>query len=319
MAFLGYHPCYEKDLNFTAIISALVGMIAVIFFWWKTKRSSKACTPQPPGPRGLPLIGYLPFLGNDLHKSFTELAGVYGPVYKLWLGNKLFVVVSSPSLAKEVVRDNDMIFANRDAPIASLVSTYGGNDIAGADYGPNWRKLRKIFVGKMMSNASLDDCYSLRKQEFKNTIRDVYNNNIGKPIDIGELSISTLINVIQNMLWGGVLELGEKGTNVGAGLKNKLAELMVLVATPNISDFFPVLSRFDIQRIERRTMKIFHWFDNIVNCAIEQYRNKVSVKGAAGDTEGKKDFLQFLLELQENEDSASSISIMQIKALIQVV
>ena len=176
-------------------------------------------------------------------------------------------------LVKQVVYDQDLTFSNRSPSIAGLVTTYGSNDIALSNYGPEWRKLRKLFVGKLMSNTSLDACYALRKQEVKNTIRDLYNsdrdnigNGSGKPIDIGELSISILVCVMKNMLWGEVLELREKGiTNLGAELKIKFAELMMLLGTPNISDIFPVLSWLDIQGIERRAKKISLWFDNIIN------------------------------------------------------
>ena len=254
--------------NVSAIIACLIAILAVVYFVWTRKTNAKL----PPGPRGLPVIGYLPFLGTtDLHKTFTELAGVYGPIFKLWLGNKLCVVVSSPSLVKQVVHDQDITFANRDPPIAGLVASFGGNDILFSNYGPEWRKLRKLFVGKLMSNASLDACYALRKQEVKNIIRDLYNNNktgIDKPIDVGEFSISTFVCVIQNMLWGEALELREKEiSNLGAELKFKLAELVVLMGTPNISDIILVLSWLDIQGIEKRTKMISLWFENFIDSA----------------------------------------------------
>ena len=230
-------------------------------------------------------------------------------------------------LVKQVVYDQDLTFSNRSPSIAGLVTTYGSNDIALSNYGPEWRKLRKLFVGKLMSNTSLDACYALRKQEVKNTIRDLYNNDnkIGKPIDIGELSISTLVCVIQNMLWGEALEIREEGiTNLGAELKIKLAELMVLAGTPNISDVFPMLSWLDIQGIERRAKKISLWLDNVINSTVEQHRNKeltVEGKERGGENfEGSrnKNFWQLLLELQENEDGSSSISMNQFKAVLVV-
>ncbi|KAJ0083126.1 hypothetical protein Patl1_11935 [Pistacia atlantica] len=295
-------------MDFMAILTSLVGMLAVIWLSWKVKKSRNINATLPPGPCGLPLVGYLPFLGTHLHRKFTELGEVYGPIYKLWLGNKLCVVVSSPSLVKEVVRDNDIVFANRDTSIAARAITYDANDIGWCPYGAEWRKLRKIFVGKMMSNASIDACYTLRKREIKNTIRDVYRNRIGKTVDIGELSTATSINVVQNMLWGASFELGQKGTNLGVELRKMLAELMVLLGTPNLSDIFPVLSWLDIQGIERKTKHILSWFEKIVYSAIEQRTNMVN--------DEQKDFLQFLLDLKEHEDRESSITIIQLKALL---
>ncbi|XP_031254714.1 geraniol 8-hydroxylase-like [Pistacia vera] len=295
-------------MDFMAILTSLVGMLAVIWLSWKVKKSRNINATLPPGPCGLPLVGYLPFLGTHLHRKFTELGEVYGPIYKLWLGNKFCVVVSSPSLVKEVVRDNDIVFANRDTSIAARAITYDANDIGWCPYGAKWRKLRKIFVGKMMSNASIDACYTLRKREIKNTIRDVYCNRIGKTVDIGELSTATSINVVQNMLWGASFELGQKGTNLGVELRKMLAELMVLLGTPNLSDIFPVLSWLDIQGIERKTKHILSWLEKIVYSAIEQRTNMVN--------DEQKDFLQFLLELKEHEDREKSITMIQLKALV---
>lgn len=127
----------DASSNETAFITCLVAVLAVVYFAWNVNKSSRANAKLPPGPRGLPVIGYLPFIGTtELHKTFTELSAVYGPIFKLWFGNKLCVVVSSPSFVKQVVRDQDITFSNRSPSIAGLVTTYGGSDIALSNYGP---------------------------------------------------------------------------------------------------------------------------------------------------------------------------------------
>ncbi|KAK9984584.1 hypothetical protein SO802_034109 [Lithocarpus litseifolius] len=83
----------DKDELSRANLTALVTIFAVlVWFLWAAKKSRKP--PLPPGPRGLPLLEYLPFLGTNLHRKFDQLAGVYGPIYKVWLGQKLCVVIS---------------------------------------------------------------------------------------------------------------------------------------------------------------------------------------------------------------------------------
>ncbi|CAL5355984.1 unnamed protein product [Camellia sinensis] len=94
--------------EFALAILTLSILILPPFWYLRTFTNSRNQTteaPLPPGPRGLPVLGYLPFLGTNLHHSFSHLAHHYGPVFKLWLGNKLYVVITSPSLAKQVVRD----------------------------------------------------------------------------------------------------------------------------------------------------------------------------------------------------------------------
>ncbi|KAK9984581.1 hypothetical protein SO802_034106 [Lithocarpus litseifolius] len=222
----------DKDELSRANLTALVSIFAVDVAKWmgrvgfgSAKKSRKP--PLPLGPRGLPLLGYLPFLGTNLHRKFEELAGVYGPIYKVWLGHKLCVVVSSPSLVKEVVRDQDTIFANRDPLIVAIVATYGGVDIAFSSYGPEWKKLRKIFMREILSNANLDSSYTLRREEVKKSIRNVYDK-IGTPIDLGVLVFVTGVNAVMNMVWGDLLQ-GEEGTKIGADGANGKTKCLGLI------------------------------------------------------------------------------------------
>ena len=136
-SFSKYCSGHEKHGLVTAILVLSLTAFAAAF--WKRSRAG-----LPPGPRGLPLVGYLPFLGKELHREFERLARVYGPICSLWLGNKLCVVVSSPELVKEVVRDQDTVFANRDVTISAAIASYGANNIAFGSYDQQWKKLRKV-------------------------------------------------------------------------------------------------------------------------------------------------------------------------------
>ncbi|KAL0296151.1 UNVERIFIED_CONTAM: Premnaspirodiene oxygenase [Sesamum radiatum] len=176
-------------------------LASVLWYSWIFKKSRKGTTPCPPGPRGLPILGYLPFLQLNLHHQFAELAKKYGPIYKLQLGSQHSIVISSPALIKEVVRDQDTIFANRNPPIAAIIIT-GGVDIIWTPYGRHWRDMRKLCVCEMLSNNNLQASYALRKEEVAKVVRDV-NMKISKPIEIGELVFLTELNVILSLLWGG--------------------------------------------------------------------------------------------------------------------
>ncbi|XP_022737194.1 cytochrome P450 84A4-like [Durio zibethinus] len=138
----------------------------------ETGRSGKV--KQLPGPRGLPLVVYLLILGRNTHRTLMELAKIYGhPIYKLSLGQRQCVIISSPYLAKEVVHDQDIVFANRNPTIAALAFSFGGKDIAFSPYGPGQRMLCRIFVQEMQSKANLDAFYALRQNEVKKSVRDV--------------------------------------------------------------------------------------------------------------------------------------------------
>lgn len=128
---------------------------------------------------------------------FTNTA----PVYKLWLGSKLHVIITSPLLLKQVVRDHDSVFANRDPPITALVAT-GGLNIAWSSNGPYWRDMRKLFAREMLSNNNLQASYVLRKQEVRRLVRKLNDK-------IGELIFLTELNVILSLLWVGKMDEDE--------------------------------------------------------------------------------------------------------------
>ncbi|XP_030469320.2 flavonoid 3'-monooxygenase CYP75B137-like [Syzygium oleosum] len=294
-----------------AAMTLLVIAIAALSFFYLFRRRKIGTAQLPPGPRGVPFLGYLPFLGTDLHQKFAELAKNYGPIYKLQLGSKLYVVVSSPSLAKEIVRDQDRTFANRDPNIAATIMSYGGRDIVFSSQGPYWRNLRKMFVRQIMSNASLNACYNLRRQEVRKALSDLYRKP-GMPVDVGELALLILINAVMAMLWGGTLKK-EKHEALGAEFRKVVAKFMVLLGSPNVSDFFPALAWLDLQGVERDVKRVHQWIDDfiqsVIDCATTAGRTNELFEQKEEEpksNEQQKDFLQIFLDMEMDlEDNQS--------------
>ncbi|KAJ6962629.1 flavonoid 3'-monooxygenase CYP75B137-like [Populus alba x Populus x berolinensis] len=296
----------------TSTVVTLLALFAIIWYAWRRAGSKKGRPSLPPGPRGLPLIGNLASLDPDLHTYFAGLARTYGPILKLQLGHKLGIIVSSPNLAREVLKDHDITFANRDVPDVARIAAYGGSDIAWSPYGPEWRMLRKVCVLKMLSNSTLDSVYELRRREVRNIISYIY----GKPgslINVGEQTFLTILNVVTSMLWGGTVP-GEERGRLGAEFRRVVADMTELLGAPNISDFFPALARFDLQGLVKKMSGLAPKFDQIFDRMIE----KQSSVDALGDRAGasSKDFLQFLLKVKDEGDVKTPLTMTQIKALL---
>ncbi|KAI3938919.1 hypothetical protein MKW92_035981 [Papaver armeniacum] len=273
-----------------SIILAMASAVIVISCWYSfgngmSKRNGEQ--QYPPGPRGLPLIGSLLSCGSDLHTYFGKLAEAYGPVIKVRMDSKIYVT-------------NDSILANRDTPIAALVSSYGGSDIAWSPSNSEWRKLRKVLAHELLSKKSLESCYDLRREEIRKTV-EIYKLKISTPINCGEEVFVTILNVITGMLWGGTV----------------IVELNTLVGKPNVSDFFPVLRCFDIQGIERKATALSVWLDCKIDLVID-HKEKLKDKDqfqSCQSNENRKDFVQLLLELMEQKDAERQITRTQLKAL----
>ena len=136
--------------------------------------SSQSTNNLPPGPLRLPIIGNLHQLvgKNSLpHHRLAELAGIYGPVMYLRLGEVPTVVVSSADVAREVMRTHDAVFCSR--PSINLMAEhvfYGRTDIGFAPYGEYWRQVRKIAMMELFTAKRVQSFRPIREEEVANLV-----------------------------------------------------------------------------------------------------------------------------------------------------
>ncbi|PAA71198.1 hypothetical protein BOX15_Mlig026066g1, partial [Macrostomum lignano] len=94
---------YKKAIA-TAAIPAALG--AYVLYYWRQGRD------LPPGPVGLPLIGRLPWTDpKNLHLTMQKVAEKYGDITSFYLGSRLFIVLNSYPMMKEMLDDYN--FAGR--------------------------------------------------------------------------------------------------------------------------------------------------------------------------------------------------------------
>ncbi|XP_071687038.1 geraniol 8-hydroxylase-like [Rutidosis leptorrhynchoides] len=287
---------------------------ALIFMWYKWMQyynRNSPIRPLPPGLYGLPIVGYLPFLSSNVHEVFASIAHKYGPVFSLRLGSKLHVVVTSVDVAKVIVREQDHTFANRSPPVTARILAYGVEDIVWSNNTRHWRNMRKLLVSEVLSNTSLNASQIFRKREVRKMVNEVYTK-LGDEIDINKLAFDTELNVVTSLLWGSS-KFGEGDDLIDNIDRFREVEFKIikLMGTPNISDFIPMLSRFDLQGMNREMQKQLEYLDQLFDKIIER---KTKVNPIEED--GKKDFLQILLNLKDQKDDPTSFNITHVKVLL---
>ncbi|KAM0069837.1 putative cytochrome P450 [Helianthus debilis subsp. tardiflorus] len=303
----------QSNLDQLACTILTISVPILVILWYKWMGT----TPLPPGPYGLPVVGYLPFLGNNIHERFTVMAHKYGPIFSLRLGTKLHVVVNSMDLVKVVTRDMDQTFANRCPPQTALAITYGGFDVAWSNNNAHWRHMRKLLVSQVLSHPNLKASQGFRKQEVRKTVNEVYTK-IGTKVDVNKIAFDTVVNFVTSMLWGcSKSGEGKDSSYIGDGFREVEFKIIELIGAPNISDFIPMLSRFDLQGrlrdMQRQLEFVDSIFDNIIEGRIKENSGKIEGKVRE---DGRKDILQILLELKDQNDAPMLLDITLIKALL---
>ncbi|KAL0409516.1 UNVERIFIED_CONTAM: hypothetical protein Sradi_1886000, partial [Sesamum radiatum] len=117
-----------------------------------------------------------------------------------------------------------------------------------------------------------------------------------------------------SMVWGNTVQ-GERKEKIVAAFSSLVTRSFDLLGKPNVSDYFPVLARFDIQGVEKEMSNIMQRVDEIIEDIIGE-RSKISSGKIIDKNGGRLDFLQMLMELSETQDVKTAIGKTQIKAMI---
>ncbi|GAB4830788.1 hypothetical protein Ancab_040197 [Ancistrocladus abbreviatus] len=247
----------------------------------------------PPGPFPLPIFGNLFQLGSKPHKSLTHLAKIHGPLMTLQLGQLTTVVISSSTVAQQVLQKNDLAFSNRYIADASRALNHHEFSIALMPVSPTWRSQRKICNLQIFSISRLNASQNLRRKKVEDLLSNIRTScQAGVAVDIFQATLTTILNLLSTALFS--LDLLDPNSEIAREF-NKLALVITLeAAKTNFADFFPVLTTIDPQRIRRRLTIHFKKLVDLFNKMIDQ-RLQAKNQGLAEN----KDVLDSLLDISQ--------------------
>ncbi|KAK1370675.1 hypothetical protein POM88_036767 [Heracleum sosnowskyi] len=131
-----------ESLDSISLLWLLTGITLLLLFFllhsfrlWKVPRTNNLENLPPPGPSRLPIIGNLHQLGTLPHVSLSKLSQKYGPVMHLKLGQIPLLVISSPEMAKEVLKIHDSKCCSRPDSCGTRKLSYNRKDITFSPYG----------------------------------------------------------------------------------------------------------------------------------------------------------------------------------------
>ncbi|EEF30086.1 cytochrome P450 726A27 [Ricinus communis] len=287
--------------SFPVLLSFFLFIFMVLRIW---KNSNKKLNP-PPGPWKLPLLGNIHQLATPLpHQRLRDLAKSFGPVMSIKLGEISAVIISSAEAAQEVLKSQDVTFAERPASLASKLVLYNRNDIVFGAYGPQWRQTRKLCVLELLSAKRIQSFKSVREEEVDEFAKFVYSKG-GTPVNLTD-KLFALTNTIMARTTIGKKCRSEKD------LLRCIDGIFEEAGVFNLADAFPSFTllpvitgaKFRLEKLHRETDKILE----------DILREHIASKAASDkDT---RNLLHVLLDLQESGNLEVPITNDSIKATI---
>ncbi|XP_054154058.1 cytochrome P450 2J6-like [Oppia nitens] len=152
----------------------------------------------PPGPTGLPIVGYLPFLGNEAHKDIAKLGDIYGNVFTLQLGIHNVVVLNDWEAVRDALHKDAFLGRPSNSPF-----TFIGNSTSLIDQKGNvWRDQRR-FAAKVLKETTFGKGCLEEKilAELRHLIRLIDGAN-GRPMNLRSLLRPSISNIMSELVFG---------------------------------------------------------------------------------------------------------------------
>ncbi|KAK6129779.1 hypothetical protein DH2020_036486 [Rehmannia glutinosa] len=305
-------------LNLTSTITLLVpALIFLIIKKLNNSRKAHTSVKLPPGPKTLPIIGHLHLISRLPFRSFRHLAEQFGPIMHLKLGEVPTIVISSPEIAKQILKENDPNFADRPQSVAMEIMWYNYIDIAFSQYGDYWKQMRKICIMELLSAKNVRSFGSIRNDEVSGLIKSIQLSS-GKPINLTEKIFSLTSSITCRAAFGKVCKDSD-------ALIKLLKEGIQMAGGFEIADLFPsskIISTLSWSKLRlvmmRRKLDVI--LDDIINEHKENLANMGRENGdiaKRGNGEfGNEDLVDVFLRIQKSGELEFPIDNDNIKAVI---
>ncbi|KAL9998181.1 putative costunolide synthase [Helianthus debilis subsp. tardiflorus] len=286
-------------------VTLMACSLAFLFTAYWALLNFKITKNLPPGPLKLPIIGNIHQLkGGVPHRVLRSLARKYGPIMYLQMGQVPTVVISTPRLAQEILKTNDVVFSDRPTTIASQILFYKAQDIAWAPYGSYWRQMRKICTLELLSAKRVRSYGFIRDEEIMH-MRKSLKSSAGRPLVLRDVLVRLVNDVICRATVGDICK--DRST-----LIDVLFDIMRAVISFNIASYYPRLQFLNVISGKQATwLKRQKQLDIILEDILEEHKNN----RRRGDND-QEDLVDVLLRIKEKGDLDQPITNDNVKGVI---
>ncbi|XP_042380933.1 cytochrome P450 71A1-like [Zingiber officinale] len=271
----------QRDLQFHArVISTFFMALLIISFplllFFCLHRRQKANKESSslrlaPGPPGLPIIGNLHQIRGLPHRSLHQFSLAYGPLLRLRLGSVTAIVVSSPALARDIFKTNDLALCSRPNLTTWRLLSYGGLEAALSPYSPRWTRARRLLVVHFLSPRPVRGLSASREEEVRTLMNTVAAAAAsGRTVNLSKSLICLVCSIMCRAVFGKrFAPAGECSMNEIGGMIFLTAELLGEFVA---GDFFPWAHRWlnAVTGVQGRLERNFKEWDNLFEREIKE-------------------------------------------------
>ncbi|PWA45353.1 cytochrome P450 [Artemisia annua] len=273
---------------------------------------------NPPGPLGLPFIGNLHQIdSSSIHTSLWNLSRSYGPIVYLSFGFVSCIVVSSASLAKEVLKTQDLIFCSRPSMVAQRKLLYNCIDVVFSSYNEYWRDMRKIFTIHLSSPKRVLASRYIREDEISHAMKKINGLALSSEnVNLSAIMKNVTSTIVMRVGFGKRYEDGHERREI----LRLIDELQSMITNFFVEDLWPGLPFAGL--IDKLTGKIdrlekcFQDLDSFYQELIDERLNAQNAKSCEED----QDILDILIQLKKEQLlNSTEFTNNHIKAMLTVI
>ncbi|XP_078484745.1 cytochrome P450 2U1 [Ciona intestinalis] len=174
------------DINVSSLVIFFTAFLA-LYYWYTRPKNF------PPGPRGVPFLGVIPFLGNYPERVMRKWSKKYGPVMSVRMGREDWVILNDyENIQKALVKQGHSFSGRPDIPVFTQINN--GMGLLTVDYNDHWKMQRRFGIttlrGFGVGKRSMED----RIVEEVAYLNDAIRSHNDKPFDI----LGVLSNAVSN-------------------------------------------------------------------------------------------------------------------------
>ncbi|KAG5579350.1 hypothetical protein H5410_049977 [Solanum commersonii] len=243
---------------------------------------------------------------------------------KIWpIGNVDAITTNDPEIIREILVQQDDVFASRPRTLAAIHLAYGCGDVALAPLGPKWKRMRRICMEHLLTTKRLESFAKHRADEAQSLVKDIWTKaQKGQIVNLREVLGGFSMNNVTRMLLGKQYFGAESaGPQEAMEFMHVTHELFWLLGVIYLGDYLPFWRWIDPYGCEKKMRDVEKRIDDFHMRIIEEHRKKKGNKNNNNIDDDEMDFVDVLLSLPGEDEGdgngKQNMDDVEIKALIQ--